>query len=339
MLISEMAFLRDHWHPVLPSTVLEHDPVPVTLFGERWVVWRDGDQTACAAPDRCPHRGGSLSHGWVDRGRITCPYHGWQYGTGGQCEAIPYLDAGAAIPSKARLAVVQVREAYGLVWMCVGDPVGPLPSWPEADSGRFDVRVEFFEPVQGSALRYVDNALDLSHITYVHQSTFGEPGALVVPPVPDVAATEHGFVGTFEIEIPGVGAQMGLDVERYTRFQRQVVIEVLSPVQVRTQFAFTEFPDGSRDYGFLMAAVPVDDERSIYVRATALSSADSSRSWDEFHEFSTRVLSEDKVILDQAPADFSPNVVDEVHVRHDRLTVEYRRYLAGLVAAEPGGTR
>jgi phenylpropionate dioxygenase-like ring-hydroxylating dioxygenase large terminal subunit len=332
VLISEMTFLRDHWYPVLRSEDLAESPVEVELFAQKWVLWRSSDGSARIAPTRCPHRGGSLAKGWIDNGNLTCPYHGWQYAADGPCVGIPYLDEGAPIPSRARLDVRHTQEAYGLVWACVGEPEGPVPAWIEAEDDTFELHVEFFETSPANALRMVDNALDLSHITFVHQSTFGIPGELIIPPLPDVSPTAAGFLGRFTIEIPGVAEQIGLDAAEGTKFERKTEIEILSPVIVRTRFRFTEYPDGSRDYGFFMAATPVNDTTCLYVRVTALSRADTERDWDQFHAFSKRVLDEDIVILQHTPGDFSPNVLDEVHIRPDRLTVEYRRHLAALMA-------
>jgi phenylpropionate dioxygenase-like ring-hydroxylating dioxygenase large terminal subunit len=334
VLITDMTFLRDHWYPVLRADDLADTPVRVDLLGERWVLWRDAEGSPRLAPDRCPHRGGSLSRGWTDGGNITCPYHGWQYAADGRCVSIPYLDAGTPIPTKARLGLRHAQEAYGLIWGCVGDPDGPVPAWVEAEDDTFDIHVEFFETTPTNALRMVDNALDLSHITFVHQSTFGVPGELIIPPLPDVSSTPTGFVGRFTIDIPGVAEQLGIDAEAGTKFERLTEIEILSPVIVRTRFRFSEYPDGSRDYAFFMAATPIDDDTCIYVRVTALSKLDTERDWDQFHDFSKRVLDEDIVILEHTPGDFSPNVVDEVHIRPDRLTVEYRRHLATLMGGE-----
>src|SRR5271169_5457611 len=32
----------------------------------------------CALDNVCPHRGGPLGQGFVEGGKITCPWHGWQ---------------------------------------------------------------------------------------------------------------------------------------------------------------------------------------------------------------------------------------------------------------------
>jgi nitrite reductase/ring-hydroxylating ferredoxin subunit len=36
------------------------------------------DGRAFVLPDRCPHDGGRLSDGFVERGRLVCSRHGWE---------------------------------------------------------------------------------------------------------------------------------------------------------------------------------------------------------------------------------------------------------------------
>jgi hypothetical protein len=190
--------------------------------------------------------------------------------------------------------------------------------------------VEFFEPRRVNALRIIDNALDVSHVTFVHRGTFGNVDGLVMPPIPNVEPTPHGFVGRFVYAIPGVAPQLGLKADPSARFERMTEIEVMGPTMARTRFYFADFPDGSRDYCFLGAGTPVDDEHSIYVRVAALAGTEADRPYTTFHEFSVRVQEEDRAVLEGTTPDFSDDVTDEVHLRVDRLTLEYRRYLRRL---------
>ena len=32
-----------------------------------------------ALDNTCPHRGASLAHGTLDRGKVVCPWHGWEF--------------------------------------------------------------------------------------------------------------------------------------------------------------------------------------------------------------------------------------------------------------------
>ncbi|HUZ64760.1 MAG TPA: nitrite reductase small subunit NirD [Acetobacteraceae bacterium] len=40
-------------------------------------VFRTGADDVFALVDRCPHKGGPLSHGIVHDARVTCPLHNW----------------------------------------------------------------------------------------------------------------------------------------------------------------------------------------------------------------------------------------------------------------------
>jgi len=77
-------------HPVAAASELSADqPVAARLLGQDWVLWRDAEGHARAAPDRCPHRGTRLSLGRVCEGELQCPYHGWRFAADGRCSRIP----------------------------------------------------------------------------------------------------------------------------------------------------------------------------------------------------------------------------------------------------------
>ncbi len=67
-------------------------PTSIEVAGEKLVVWKNGAEWSVLR-DACPHRLAPLSQGRVDpsTGCIECPYHGWQFSTGGSCTKIPQL--------------------------------------------------------------------------------------------------------------------------------------------------------------------------------------------------------------------------------------------------------
>ena len=62
---------------------------PIQLQDVELVLWRDYAGQAHVWHDRCPHRGMRLSFGFVKENRLTCLYHGWEYGSDGGCRKIP----------------------------------------------------------------------------------------------------------------------------------------------------------------------------------------------------------------------------------------------------------
>ena len=334
MLVSEMHFLRDHWYPVAVVDDLDA-PLAVRLFGDDYVVWPTGDGAFASSDPFCPHRSAHLSGGWVDDGHIVCPYHGWTFDGTGACTHIPQATPGLPVPPRAALRTYPTAAAYGVVWMCVGDqPVSDAPPvWREAvEHPDWRFHVEFFEPFAAAAPRIIDNNLDQSHVAYVHQNTFGDPDDAALPPL-EVEPTEGGgFHSRMHASQRGVGVQNGQTDDESERLDRWTDVELLAPLTTRTRL---EYDGSTPDYAFFSCATPVDDRHSIYMRLTALAGTEAVQPWETFHAFGTRVKEEDRVVLESTVADFPVDVTSEVHLRCDKVTLEYRRYLMRQLEQSP----
>jgi nitrite reductase/ring-hydroxylating ferredoxin subunit len=115
------------WHPVVASAdLLAGGLMRVTLQGEALVVWRSQEGRVGVWNDRCPHRGMSLSFGATIGDTLVCPYHGWVFGSDGNCRRIPAHPE--LTPSRAaRTRVYPVVEASSYVWACLGEPLSEQP--------------------------------------------------------------------------------------------------------------------------------------------------------------------------------------------------------------------
>jgi phenylpropionate dioxygenase-like ring-hydroxylating dioxygenase large terminal subunit len=342
MHVSEMTFLRDHWYAVAKVEDMANGaPRPVRLFGQEYVLWAPAGGDAVVTQPYCPHRGAHLSAAGVRGDRLICRYHGWEYTPSGACAHIPQLEPSTPIPPKAKLDTWPVVVRYGLLWTCVGTPTEPgPPAWFEADQLGWRVQVDFFEPWAVSALRVVDNNIDQSHPAFVHQGTFGDPSQPQVPRY-QVEPTAAGFKANIIHEVKGVGPQMGI-ADESKRFSRMTEVELLGPLATRILLAYGGSPP---DYCFYGSATPLDDNHSMYVRCSALAGNEEDQPYDMFRAFSRRVTEEDRVVLDTTHADFPIDITSEVHLRCDRTTIEYRRYLGRLatptvaLSGEPGATQ
>lgn len=161
------------WIAIVPSRqVFGNKATTATLAGNRILLFRDADGTARAMLDQCPHRGVALSRGTVDRGTITCPFHGWQFDSEGRCLHVPWNpDA-----RRERLPAITLptREAGGIIWV----HTGPLPeNEPVIPSVllRPDVRITAQTFVwQVHWTRVMENMLDAPHLPFVHAGTIGK---------------------------------------------------------------------------------------------------------------------------------------------------------------------
>lgn len=71
----------DRWMPVLPAAALDGQPQRVAVGGVGVVLYRTDGQVI-AVGEHCPHLGAPMSDGWIDRGRIVCPWHGSRFACG-----------------------------------------------------------------------------------------------------------------------------------------------------------------------------------------------------------------------------------------------------------------
>ena len=142
-----------------------------TWMGTEIVAWSGENGRVCVAEAYCPHLGSDLGPsvgGRVRNGRLVCPFHGFEYDTGGQCVATPF----APPPKGARLRVFESREIAGLVfawWGIAGrPPQWHLPTEEEPDqTGWSDLHI-WTSRFAGHPQETTENSVDMAHLRHVH---------------------------------------------------------------------------------------------------------------------------------------------------------------------------
>ena len=118
-----------NWTPAaLSQDIPSGSAAPGQLGDKDIVIWRSASGRIAAWSDRCPHRGMRLSHGFVRGEFLSCIYHGWRYGDGGQCHRIP-AHPELTPPDAIKVPVFAVTESDGVVWVAQKDaePEAPPP--------------------------------------------------------------------------------------------------------------------------------------------------------------------------------------------------------------------
>lgn len=154
-----MTAALDHWHPVLLSHELRKSPAAVTLLGRRLVIFRTGDGGLGALDDTCPHRRMPLSDGYVSRGQLVCPYHGWRFSPSGEgrCPGSP-----EARPSVDGL---DVTERHGAIWVKARGARAEIPAAAEpSDLAIGAMRMRFRAPLE----LVTDNLAEMEHTGETH---------------------------------------------------------------------------------------------------------------------------------------------------------------------------
>ncbi|GIV67257.1 aromatic ring-hydroxylating dioxygenase subunit alpha [Caldilinea sp.] len=311
------AVLLNDWHPVATMESLrERQILGVRLLEEDIVLWRIDDQVL-AWQDLCIHRGTRLSLGKVEDGALVCPYHGWSYDVSGRCVHIP-AHPDQIPPAKARVKPYHAQVRYGLIWVCLGEPSGDVPPFPEWEDPAFRKILCGPYAVRASGPRIVENFLDIAHFPFVHEGILGDKAH---PEISDYRA---------EITSEGVVAQ-GVRVyqpDPYGTGKGDTVSYTYKALRPLTAYLLKE-ADGPR-FSILLTITPhAATESTAWMWMTMNYGHDipeeKLRSWQD------TIFSQDRPILESQRPELLPlDLQAELHLRSDRLAIAYRTWLNQL---------
>jgi vanillate O-demethylase monooxygenase subunit len=326
---NEHPALRRWFHPVCRvSDLVEGALTPVRLLGQDWAVGYVGGELL-GLIDRCPHRWAPLSAGCVIDGVVQCGYHGYRFDRTGTCVGIPALGPDAKLPPKARVdAAHSVVERYGLIWMAIDEPVLPVIEVPEWDDPAFVVALLPDQVWSAGAAQMVDNFLDLAHFPFTHLGTFGDPDDTEVPPYA-VERDGWGLYCDYHHSTKVLADSMG--AESFETAERRSIWFLEAPFTIRLRI---EYLAEDVVLTILFFHQPVDATTTkLYCFDLRDDIADGRTTVEDTVAFQVAVAMEDKAMLERITEKWTPvDLTAEVHTRADRITVEYRRILADLIA-------
>jgi len=313
--------MENYWHPIGTSAEIIEQPRPFKLLGEKIVTFRD-ETGVVAFKDLCIHRGAALSGGKIADGRLSCPYHGWQYDRTGACVHIPSLPSGSTIPKKAHAIVYHAREAYGLVWVAMREPVQPFPDWPENawDNPKYHVFLINQYLWKASAGRVIENAMDFSHFNFVHAGYTELADGPVIKPH-EVERTERGLAFVYD------DTRIRREYELQFPFMLHDTKRVVAVGKGRTWSETSDTRAGDATILTFIAA-PIDDTTTrlyaFMARNHSLDKPDSS-----FAEGFDTITEQDRIVVEsQRPEQIPIDIREELHLRYpDAASVLYRRLL------------
>lgn len=256
-------WLTNAWYVAAWDAEIDQEPFARTICGVPMVFYRKLDRSVVGMRDACPHRLLPLSMGLREGDSIRCKYHGLKLGPDGVAEEMPIRTD----PVNKRICAETfvTHERYRFVWVWVGekDKADPdlIPDlWPcQAPGWTFDGG---YYSIDCDYRLMIDNLMDLSHETYVHSGSIGQPEIMESPIetrvdegsvfvsrwMPDVEAPpfwasalkQHGLVDRWQIcqfKLPsavlidvGVApAGSGATIENHDNGVRGVVIDFITP--------------------------------------------------------------------------------------------------------------
>ncbi|GIL41599.1 aromatic ring-hydroxylating dioxygenase subunit alpha [Roseiterribacter gracilis] len=174
-------FLRNQWYVAAWDYEVDRQPIARTICGEPIVLYRRFDRTLVAMRDACPHRLLPLSMGLKEGDNLRCRYHGLLLDSHGTALEMPH---GERVTKHLCARTYPIVERHRFAWIWIGDAELADPAlipdfWPcshpawRFDGGYYHIKCDY--------RLAIDNLMDLTHETYVHQGSIGQPEILAAP--------------------------------------------------------------------------------------------------------------------------------------------------------------
>lgn len=327
MLISQHPVFRRFWYPTLEVADLADGPKPFTLLGEHIVLWLGADGAPAALEDRCPHRRAKLSvDSYVVGGNLQCGYHGWQFDGTGRCRLVPQMPD--LVPGARHCAKsYNCTERYGFVWVCLEEePLLDIPYIRHSDDPGFRQIFEYAEDWDANMLTVCENALDVSHISYVHRKTFGNDEKPAMPRL-RLADLENGV--NFSCTVPVANRELQQKNLQIADGEtvRTVDIRWMMPATFILHFTY---PTGlvHEIVGF---ATPIADGKVRRIQYVYRSDTEDDAPGEEVARFDRSVGAEDRRLLESIGPEFILSPAPMAHMVLDRPGLVMRRILADMI--------
>src|SRR5277367_1154710 len=148
-----MVWLLNCWYVAAWADELPLEERLARTFLDRPVLlWRDGGGQIRALEDRCPHRFAPLSRGKIERGIVSCGYHGLAFdGSTGHCVHNPHGPLLGSLSARAYPVLAEERT---------------IPDLSFADTSPVHAFSKGYMRAEANHHLLEDNILDLTHGDY-----------------------------------------------------------------------------------------------------------------------------------------------------------------------------
>jgi len=167
-------YVLNTWYVAAWSHEIDRTPQRRVICETPTVLFRTKAGKVVALADRCAHRAYPLSSGRLVEDSIECGYHGFAYGPDGLCTRVP---AQPEVPTRAKVSSYATVEKDGWIWIWVGDQtladadLVPDTHWMNDSEWATVTHTVLFE-CRHDLIH--DNLLDLTHESFLHQTTVGD---------------------------------------------------------------------------------------------------------------------------------------------------------------------
>src|SRR6266542_1936892 len=169
--------MRRYWQPAALSEELPQGgaPLPVRLFSEDLVLYRNEQGQPGLLGLHCAHRGADLSYGRLEEGGLRCIYHGWLYDEHGRCLEQPGEPEGSTFHERIRQVAYPCQEVGGIIYTYMGP--GDPPLLPPYEFIRvpeeYRANAKVFQ--DDNYLQGNEGNFDPAHLSFLHQLNSDDP--------------------------------------------------------------------------------------------------------------------------------------------------------------------
>jgi phenylpropionate dioxygenase-like ring-hydroxylating dioxygenase large terminal subunit len=177
-----LSWPTNQWYVAAWDSEVDRAPMARNICGVPIMLYRKLDRSLVALRDACPHRLFPLSMGIKEGDNIRCRYHGMLFDGDGNALQMPLKND--PVNKSVCVQSYPVAEKHRFVWVWVGEATKADPAlipdlWPcSAEGWTFDGG---YYHVKAGYLLCLDNLMDLSHETYVHQGSIGQQEIMESP--------------------------------------------------------------------------------------------------------------------------------------------------------------
>ncbi|GGC01655.1 vanillate O-demethylase oxygenase [Novosphingobium endophyticum] len=315
-------------------------PLARWLLDTPVVLYRTEAGDVVALEDRCPHRQAPLSSGKIEGDAIQCGYHGFEFAPDGRCQRVPSMNG----PAPIRVETFPVREEGLLVWIYLGDKaviddVPPPPKFDWMTDPAFNARKGSME-IAANYLLLKENVLDLTHLGYVHESSFGILD-FVNPPKVTTEGDVVMYRQAFERSPLPAAYAIPLGFEPGKIWTRVGTGKSFSPASHESEVAFfdPDQPDNCNgQVCFAHLTTPIDATSMLYFYVVGRDMMNDDATMDHFAGLLVHGFKEDEEILVKVQQTISRTPrrgsTGERSVKADAAGVEARRAVDRWMARE-----
>jgi phenylpropionate dioxygenase-like ring-hydroxylating dioxygenase large terminal subunit len=167
-------FIQNAWYAGAWAHELTEDGMmPRKILGKSLLFYRTSKGEAVVLRDRCSHRFAPLSAGRREGDCVRCMYHGLVFDKDGKCVEEP---GRKGVSPNTDVPSYPVVERHKLVWVWMGDAekADPdlIPDCHHHEDPNWRSKPQYAR-FAANYLLVLDNLLDFSHLSYVHENSLG----------------------------------------------------------------------------------------------------------------------------------------------------------------------